>query len=492
MASKSLVFELYGKDRTASSTMRGVAGEADRMGQTMKRVGFAVAAGLAVAAGAAVAFGISSVKAFAEAQAQQEKLNFAYEKFAAITDVARESYDELNKALMLKTGFDDDAIASGQGVLAQFGLTGKQLQTLTPLLLDYARASGQDVATAAEDMGKAMLGQGRALKNIGIDFKDAGSVAANFDQVMAGLTANVSGYAEQFGTTAAGKFEILTAKWGDFQEKVGAALLPGMERLMAFVESDIMPRLGDFAEWFGTDGVEGIKGFIDGLAWISDNKEASVSAIAAIAAAAWGLSAALSANPVGAVIALIAGGIAWYTSLVGMLNGTIGNISVSFQIMGVIFQTIMAGMAIAVNLFLTPLNLLIDGINRLTGLNIGKFTLTVPGITVPNFGNPANDPGGRTGGRSPLGGTFGGGGVALAEGGLVKGGRGGVFAHIGEKSYDELVVPLKPGMTGFGGTTVTVNVNGVVAGSSAQVAQFLYKQLQDGAKTGAIPRVIGA
>lgn len=169
MASKSLTFELYGKDRTASAAMRGVSNEADRMGQAMRRVGIAAVAGLAVATGAAIAFGISSVKAFADAQAQQERLNFAYEKFPAIADVTRASYDALNTALATKTGYDDDAIASGQGVLAQFGLTGKQLQTLTPLLLDYARASGQDVVSAAEDVGKAMLGQGRALKGIGID-----------------------------------------------------------------------------------------------------------------------------------------------------------------------------------------------------------------------------------------------------------------------------------------------------------------------------------
>lgn len=478
MASKSLVFELYGKDRTASSTMRGVAGEADRMGQTMKRVGLAVAAGLAVAGAAAIAFGITSAKAFAEAQTQQERLNFAYERFPAIADLTRASYDKLNAALAAKTGFDDDGIASGQAVLAQFGLTGKQLQTLTPLLLDYARASGQNVVDAAEDVGKAMLGQGRALKDIGIDFQDAGSVAANFDQVLAGLTSNVSGYAEQFGTTAAGKFEILTMKWGEFQERVGSALLPGLEKLMVFAESDVMPALQGFAEWFATDGVEGIKGFVDGLAWINDNQAISVTALAAIAAGFAGISVAMSANPIGAFTALLAASIVWYTYWASVLNSKTNEIAGALQMLQVTFQVVLAAIALAINTFLGPLNLLIDTINRLTGMNIGRVNITVPGITVPGSASiaPTVTSRGVGGGIKPM-----------AEGGLVKGGRGGVLAMIGEKNYDELVVPLKSGSSMLGGgTSIVINVPGGIVASEDQLAKTMVRAFQNARSRGQI------
>jgi len=482
MASKSLTFELYGKDRTASAAMRGVSNEADRMGQAMRRVGIAAVAGLAVATGAAIAFGISSVKAFADAQAQQERLNFAYEKFPAIADVTRASYDALNTALATKTGYDDDAIASGQGVLAQFGLTGKQLQTLTPLLLDYARASGQDVVSAAEDVGKAMLGQGRALKGIGIDFKDAGSVAANFDQVMAGLTTNVSGYAEQFGTTAAGKFEILSMKWGEFQEKVGSALLPGLEKLMEFAQSDVMPALQGFAEWFATDGIVGIGKFIDALVWINDNQAISVAALAALAGGFAAISLAMDANPIGAFVALLAASIVWYSYWASVLDENANNILVALQTLDVGFQIVLQNMAIGINNFLTPLNILIDAINRLTGLNIGRVGVAVPGI---NVGGPVS-----VGPTSTARGTASGGKTGakpFAEGGLVKGGRGGVFAMIGEKSYDELVVPLKPGMNYGGGTTVVVNVSGAV-GNEDFLAKTVVRAVQNSQKRGQTPR----
>lgn len=54
---------------------------------------------------------------------------------------------------------------------------------------------------------------------------------------------------------------------------------------------------------------------------------------------------------------------------------------------------------------------------------------------------------------------------SMANGGLVKGGRGGVMAHIGEGRHDELVTPLPAGGLGGmgGGTTINVTVNAAIA-----------------------------
>lgn len=54
---------------------------------------------------------------------------------------------------------------------------------------------------------------------------------------------------------------------------------------------------------------------------------------------------------------------------------------------------------------------------------------------------------------------------SMANGGLVKGGRGGVMAHIGEGRHDELVTPLPSGGIGALGGGVVVNINVDVAGS---------------------------
>lgn len=189
-----------------------------------------------LAAGAVVA-GNAAVDA-AKSQAQ---LQYALDQFPATADTTADKLGEINAAIARKTGIDDDSIAVGQSVLAQYGLTGAQLEKMTPLLVDYAAKTGQDLPAAAEALGKGLMGQGRALKAIGIDMTDAGSVAGNYDQIMAGLTTQVGGYADTMGETAEGKQAIFLDQLGELQESLGTILLP--------IITDVSGALADFAGW---------------------------------------------------------------------------------------------------------------------------------------------------------------------------------------------------------------------------------------------------
>jgi hypothetical protein len=195
-----------------------------KFGAAAKRV--AVGIGAAVVIDRVAEFGMAAVKSFAQAEQAQERLADAFEKFPKLADTNKRALEGLNTALAAKTRFDDDATASGQAVLAQFELTGQQITELTPLLQDFAAKTGTDLPTAAEQLGKALLGQGRALKSVGIDFVDTGSVAGNFDQIMAGLRTQVGGFAEKEGETAQGKLEILKNRFGELQEAIGEKLMP--------------------------------------------------------------------------------------------------------------------------------------------------------------------------------------------------------------------------------------------------------------------------
>ena len=224
MATKSLTFDIFGRDRTASKTIRGVGDEVDRASGRFS--GFGAVAGVALAAvgAAAATFAVDSVKAYAEAEEAQMGLESTLERFPRLADTNIEKLQELNEALMNKTRFDDDAIATGQAVLGQFELTGQQLEELTPLMLDYAQKTGKDLPTAAEDLGKALLGQGRSLKDIGIDFEDTGTAAGNFDALVEGLRGQVGGFAEESAGTTLGKLDQLKNKFGEIQEAVGEEL----------------------------------------------------------------------------------------------------------------------------------------------------------------------------------------------------------------------------------------------------------------------------
>ena len=296
MADPTLKLILIGEDKSAGKSLRNLGDEAEKTGGRLSRMG-EIAGGvlgaqfMADAARAVVDFGASSVEAFRDAEQSQRKLEDAYKRFPAVTSVSIDALRELNSAIQAKTGADADDLASSQAVMAQYGLTGEQLQELTPLLDDYAVKTGKDLPAAAEDLGKAMLGQGRALKDVGIDFADTGSVAGNFNQVMAGLRTQVGGFAENESTSAEGALRRMQTEFGDVQEEVGAQLLP------------VLVSLGEV--------LLGVIGFVKENSEVLGPLAVGLGVVAG-AVMAWQAAQALMnitllANPVGLVVVAIAG-----------------------------------------------------------------------------------------------------------------------------------------------------------------------------------------
>src|SRR5207342_1506371 len=169
MASQ-IEFSILAKDR-ASATFDKVGKSAQRSGEHFNKMKALMVAGGVAAGAAIIKFGKDSIAAYSEAEESQRALEFAFKKFPRLASTNIGALRALNTELQKKTKFDDDNIASGQAVLAQFKLTGAQVKGVTPLLLDYASKMGKDVPGAAKDVGKALLGNAKALKNIGISYK---------------------------------------------------------------------------------------------------------------------------------------------------------------------------------------------------------------------------------------------------------------------------------------------------------------------------------
>ena len=308
----ALIFDIVARDK-ASKALRSVGDSAQSQTRKMDRLKTVSTVAVGAVGLAAAKFATDSVKAYAEAETAQAKLTDAYAKFPKLADVSLSSLRNLNTELAQKTKFDDDATASGQAVLAQFGLTGKQLKEMTPLMQDYAAKTGKDLPTAAQDLGKAMLGQGRSLKAVGIDFKDAGSKSGNFDQIMGGLRDQVGGFAEKEGKTAAGQAEILKNQFGEVQEQVGGALMP--------VLKDLATKLTDVVKWVQNNTTAATVlvstvGLLAGALAVAAHWTAiSTTATRIAAAATWLWNAALRANPIGLIITaitLLVGALVWF------------------------------------------------------------------------------------------------------------------------------------------------------------------------------------
>lgn len=491
MASKNLVFELLGRDKSASKAIRGVGRAANSIQAPFLKLGGII--GGVFATRQIIAWGEAAVGAYIDAEKQQTKLTDALERYPAVQGANIKALQAYNKELMRTSRFDDDAIAGAEAQLLQYGLTEKQLKELIPLTLDYAARTGKDLTSASEDLGKAMLGQGRALKNVGIDFEDTGTLAGNFEQLMSGLRSQVQGFSEKDLTTAEGKLENLRNRFGEIQEEVGGPLIDALMELANEFEDDALAAAQGFADWLKSDGIEAIKGFIG---FLSDNKDEIddwAAGIGLLTVAVWGLNAAMLANPVGAFVAglaLIAGGVIYLTQV---------NKEAGIQWMRTVEGFVQVGLSAVTTLAGVGegfVNMIIDALNGaaraakpfldLFGISVGQlgkvdftsgfrnlaigyhnaiYSLDAHGnIAAPQVGYNANDYA-RLYGAVPQ----------MAEGGIVGHRPGGIFANIGEGRWDEAVVPLSPSnMRAMGGgDTYYINVPGGYVGDENRLVQKL-------------------
>src|SRR5262249_40066050 len=107
---------------------------------------------------AAVAFGAQSVKAYEEHEAAVAALQNAIKHPPSLVGATTKAFEDQATHLQNLTGYQDEEVLKADAVLGRFKLTADQLSKVTPLVLDYARASGQDVPSAADAVGKALLG----------------------------------------------------------------------------------------------------------------------------------------------------------------------------------------------------------------------------------------------------------------------------------------------------------------------------------------------
>jgi hypothetical protein len=189
----------------------------------------------ATVAGVAL-FGKRAVEAFAQAEQSQMKLVQAYQKFSGVSDVPIESIRALASELQSLTGTDDDLLAAAAATLARFDLTGTAIKGLLPLVNDFAILTGRDVVEASEAIGKAFMGNARALKELGINFVATGDRATDLETIMAALESKAGGTGEAFGATAAGGLARAQQAFGDLQEEIGGTLVPALTAMLRVVE----------------------------------------------------------------------------------------------------------------------------------------------------------------------------------------------------------------------------------------------------------------
>lgn len=270
MASTDVVFSIFARDK-ASSTFDKISSKSDGMG---RKIGSAMAtgakalAGVGLAAGvAAVAFGKAAVDEAREAEKVGKTTVAVIKATGGAAKVSAADVGNLAGKLSAKAGVDDEVIQSGANLLLTFknvrnelGQGNKIFDRATAAAVDLSAAGFGAVSDTSKQLGKALndpLKGISALGRAGVTFtegqkKKIASLVEEGDTLKAQkiilkeVEAQVGGVAAA-QATAGDKAKVA---WGNFQEAVGTALLPVIDKLLnAF--TDLLPMVLDLGKAIG-------------------------------------------------------------------------------------------------------------------------------------------------------------------------------------------------------------------------------------------------
>lgn len=342
----------------AKGVSRKIADDIDRDQGPIEQSGRGMGGRLAggIVAGFAAVGGIAAVTSFfTGAVTGASDLNETVNKSSTIFGEYFGSIDKWTDRSAQTLGMSKaaalDAAAGFGNMFTQLGFVGQQAADMSRAVVqtsaDLGSFNNLPTADVADRMSAAFRGEYDSLQalipNINAARVEQEAMAATGKTNAAELTAQekaaaVLAIVQKDGAAAMGDFaktaddaansgKIATAMMEDQQAKLGQQLLPAWSGLLGFLTEAAIPAFGEVVEWVGknSDTLLLLGGVVAGAA-VSYGlittamgiykafQIASAAATGGLTVAQWALNAAMSANPIGLVITLIAAlvaGIVW-------------------------------------------------------------------------------------------------------------------------------------------------------------------------------------
>jgi hypothetical protein len=227
-----------------------------KIGDFSKKAVLAFAAAGVAAAGYATKLAVDGVKAAIEDEAAQLRLANALKAATGATDAQIKATEDMILKTSLATGVADDALRPALQRLAVSTKDTVEAQKLLSLALDISKASGKDLETVANALGRAQDGNVTSLGRLGLGLSKAELATLSFTEIQTKLSDLYGGAAAANAETFQGKIDRLKVGFDEAKESLGVALLPEIEKFIGFLNEAGIPALNAFIA--GLTGDEGL------------------------------------------------------------------------------------------------------------------------------------------------------------------------------------------------------------------------------------------
>lgn len=153
-----------------------------------------------------------------------------------------EALQKQASALQNITDYGDEAIIAGQAMLGTYQLNTKQIEELTPKILDFAALYDMDLKSAFMTVGKSITTNSNMLSRYMKGVTGGKNETEKFTIINKALTDSFSGQAEAMGKVGLGSWVRVKKAMGDVQEVIGQQLQPILESFTKWT-LDNMPKI---------------------------------------------------------------------------------------------------------------------------------------------------------------------------------------------------------------------------------------------------------
>jgi hypothetical protein len=220
--------------------------------------------GLATAAASsAFAIGVTSVKAAIEDEQPQRNLAKTLENVIGATKNQTAAVEDYITKQSLSLGVSDDKLRPAYARLIRSTKDTTETQKALNIAMDISSATGKDLDSVASALGKAYDGNTASLGKLGLGIDSTILKSGDMDAITKELGKTFKGFAEQEANTVEGQFRRIGIAVNEAKESLGAALLPILEKIAGFVNTEVVPA---------------IQGLVDGLTGQKSIRQATIDA----------------------------------------------------------------------------------------------------------------------------------------------------------------------------------------------------------------------
>jgi len=258
--SRTLKLSLLADVAEFSKNIKVASKDTETIGDQFEAFGKKAALAFAAAAAAIGAFAVASVKAAAEDEAGQKKLEETIRNTTSATAEQIAGIDKYVTAQSIATATTDDVIRPALSRLLRATGDLTEAQKLLTLSQEIAAATGKPLEAVTNAVAKSFEGSNTALTKLGVGLSAAELKTMSFDETVKLLNQTFDGFIENQSETAAFKFKQLTIAIDETKEQIGAALLPVVTELTDYILQNVVPVITSFV-----DGLTGKDGLTNGL-----------------------------------------------------------------------------------------------------------------------------------------------------------------------------------------------------------------------------------